>query len=98
MQYEEITARIKSELRVDGVRIVVLQPEQNDRVEANLAAFRPDGSWLWQLAPPGSSPDSADVFVDAWIRDGAVWVATWSCFTYRIDPRSGTVLEGRFTK
>lgn len=98
MRYHEIALEVQCELLVNGVRLVILIPRRERGAEANLLGFRPDGELLWRLEPPVNNLDSWDGFVNLWLREGKVWAGTWSGFSIRIDPRSGTIAEQFFTK
>jgi hypothetical protein len=51
---------------------------------------------LWKLTPKEGV--EKDYITGVWIRDGKLRAASWSCFTYTLDRRTGDVLDCVFTK
>lgn len=51
---------------------------------------------LWKLTPKEGA--EKDYITGVWIRDGKLRAASWSCFTYTLDRRTGEVLDCVFTK
>ena len=98
MMYTKAAHLIQFELLVDDVRLVILRQQSDHGAEANLIGFRPSGGLIWRLSPPTDSPDAWDGFVNLGVREGQVWVVSWSVFSLRIDHRTGEVLEQIFTK
>jgi hypothetical protein len=98
MRYEEVTQLIQFELLVDDVRLVILRPRRDRGAEANLLGFRPSGEVIWRLPPPTDAPAVWDGSINLWVREGQVWVGSWSGFSLQIDHRTGKVIEQVFTK
>lgn len=61
----------------------------------NLEAFDPRGHKLWTAENPTSDP--ADAYVE--FQDGpAITAWNFACYSCRIDPTSGRMLQATFTK
>ena len=77
--------------------VISLDSNAGPEVRRNVYAVNHDGTVLWQIADldlprPG-------YFVGAKAHpDGALWAIHTSGFVVRLDPRTGAVLEQRFTK
>jgi len=52
----------------------------------------------WALGGELDCKDSYDGIVNVWIKNGEIWVGTWSGYSYRINYRTGEVVEKRFEK
>jgi hypothetical protein len=96
--YQDLGEQIKSQLVVGEIRLVILKPQKNLGPEANFLGFDPSGKLMWQVDPPLRSPSAWDGFVNMRIKEGQVWVGSWSGFSMRIDHRTGEILETVFTK
>ena len=85
------------ELLYEDVYLVLLSEQAPLPWRSELLAF--DASTLhlrWRLAPKGDP--SNDRIQGVWIRDGKLWAASWSCFTYELERSTGKVLSCVFTK
>ena len=51
---------------------------------------------LWKLTPEEGA--EKDYITAVWIRDGKLRAASWSCYTYTLDRRTGEILDCVFTK
>src|SRR5690348_783024 len=97
-RYQDLGEQIKSQLVVGEIRLVILKPLKRLGPEANLLGFDPSGKLMWQVDPPTQSPAAWDGFVNMWVKDGQVWVGSWSGFDMRIDHWTGEILGTIFTK
>src|SRR5438105_1772968 len=84
------------ELLYEDVYLVLLNETAPLPFRSELFAF--DASTLkllWKLTPDRPEHDS---IMSVWIRDGNLFAGSWACFTYRLDRRTGAVLDRKFTK
>jgi hypothetical protein len=96
--YDSVRAKVKVEVTIDDIRVVVLTPSRDRQPDANLLAFASTGSLIWRLPPPSCVPGVADAFVAVEVQNGRLVAWSWSCFRLDIDHQSGRVLKWDFTK
>src|SRR5258707_2210995 len=81
----------------EDVELVLLNEQASLPWRSELLAF--DSATcrlLWKLTPKQGV--EKDWITGVWIRDGKLRAASWSCFTYTLDRRTGDVLDCAFTK
>ena len=84
------------ELLYEDVWLVLLDEHAPLPWRSELLAFDSSSLQLiWKLTP--DRPEN-DWIVQVWIKDGSLFAASWSAFDYRLDRRTGVILDRVFTK
>lgn len=98
-EYRSFEGMRRWELQFEDVKIVILNTGVSLGRDYNLVGVALDDLRVkWVVGGEIDSPDMYDGIVSVWVRGGQIWASTWSCFTYRLDHRTGEILERHFTK
>jgi hypothetical protein len=97
MKLAEISSRIKQRVEHLGSVVVIFEPESETAAEANLATFDSlSGELIQRYAAPVST--QADAWVNAWVRDGKLFIGSWSGYEYELNCETRRLENGKLTK
>lgn len=98
-EYRTFDGKRRWELSFEDMVIVILDAGVKLGRDQNLVGIAQDTlRVVWVVGGEVDSPDQYDGIVSVSIRDGALWAGTWSGFDYRIDYKTGNILEKNFRK
>jgi|GEM_PF-2369577 hypothetical protein len=98
-EYIEFDGKRVWELLFEDFYITIVNTGVKTGKDVNLLGIAAkDLKVKWALGGELDSKDSYDGIVNVWIRNGAVWAGSWSGFSYKINHRTGVVIEKIFEK
>ena len=87
------------ELLFEEMFLVILDTGRKRGRDVNLLGVRSgDLRVQWEFGGEQCGDDRYDGVVNVWVKGGAIWAGTWSGMHYRIDYRTGEILERQFLK
>ncbi len=98
-EYRTFDGKRRWELLFEDMYLVILDTGLTRGRDMNLIGVSADDLRVrWVVGGEVDSRHQYDGVVEVFVRNGEVWASTWSCFTYRLDYRTGEMLERTFTK
>ncbi len=87
------------ELHYEDMILVILKPRRKFGRDVNLIGVSSDDLRVrWSLGGRISDPDAYDGIKKVVISDGSIWALTSVGFAYKIDYKTGEVLDEEFHK
>ena len=98
-EYRTFDGKRRWELLFEDMYLVILDTGVERGRDVNLVGVSvADLRVRWEIGGEVDGPHQYDGIVQVWVRNGEIWAGTWSGFTYRLDYRTGEIIERAFSK
>ena len=98
-EHRDFDGKRKWELLFEDFYLTIINTGVKAGKDVNLIGIATkDLKVKWALGGELDCKDSYDGIVNVWINKGEIWAGTWSGYNYRINYRTGAVVEKKFEK
>lgn len=94
--YRDTDGLRRWELLYEGFYLVLLNEDAPEPFNSQLLAFEGFGPLIWVVSPETSY--NQDYIVNIWFKNGELYAGSFSGYQYKLDYKTGEIIETKFTK